>query len=63
MDVHHRRRIRTMQIPEDADDAGEVIAWEVVTAPDWICEHCTTRNDGWRSHCAMCGRGREDGWE
>lgn len=58
----HRRRIRVMQVAEDADDGSELVAYELPQPPEWICEHCNHRNDGGRGMCAMCGREREDGW-
>ena len=57
-----KRRIRIMRQLEDADDTGDVVAWEIVPAPEWVCERCYTRNDKWRGVCAMCGSARGDGF-
>lgn len=51
-----------MRQEEDADDTGEVIAWELVDPPEWVCEHCYARNGAQEGACLYCGRTREDGW-
>lgn len=68
------RPYRTQVFPENADDGcecyvpcvggGEVDLVDKREAwPEWWCDPCGTRNDGWRWHCGMCGqvRGGADG--
>lgn len=61
---HHpsHRKIRILQVAEDADDGSELVVYEVPKPPEWACEHCATRNNAEWGTCAMCGREREDGW-
>lgn len=42
------------------EDATEHAVRFYRVRPDWHCDECGTRNDGWRDPCGMCGIVRDD---
>lgn len=64
------RKLRSQVVYEDADeptvlevrylDPVEVAVAPEDTWPEWWCDDCGTRNDGWRIPCGYCGVVRPD---